>query len=146
MPAIEHECAVSCQGVQIHHFMTERSQVLHESLLNFKVEGSYSKMASIGKADSIETALQGHGNIRGSGSNNGVSFCILAGTAEHILPDFSATGGFIHNPHQPIHHRSVGLARAGPGGTTTSGWVSISLIPSGSGRKSTHCDCVLCHC
>ena len=40
MPAIEDECAVSCQGVQIHHFMPERSQVLHESLLNFKVEGS----------------------------------------------------------------------------------------------------------
>ena len=53
--------------------MPERSQVLHESLLNFKVEGSWSKMASIGKAGSIEMALQGHGNICGSGSNNGIS-------------------------------------------------------------------------
>ena len=64
--------------------MPERSQVLHESLLNFKVESSWSKMASIGKAGSIEMALQGHGNIRGSGSNNGVSCCIQAGTAEHV--------------------------------------------------------------
>ena len=84
MPAIEDECAVSCQGVQIHHFMPERSQVLHESLLNFKVEGSWSKMASIGKAGSIEMALQDHGNICGSGSHNGVSCCIHAGTAEHV--------------------------------------------------------------
>ena len=64
--------------------MPERSQVLHESSLNFKIEGSWSKMASIGKAGSIETALQGHGNIRGSGSHNGISFCIHAGTVEHV--------------------------------------------------------------
>ena len=84
MPAVEDEHAVSCQGVQIHHFMPERSQVLHESLLNLKVEGSESKMASIGKAGSVEMALQGHGDIRGSGSKNGISFCIQAGTAEHV--------------------------------------------------------------
>ena len=41
-------------------------------------------MASIGKAGSIEMALQGHGNIRGSGSHNGVSCSIQAGTAEHV--------------------------------------------------------------
>ena len=64
--------------------MPERSQVLHESLLNFKVEGSWSKMASIGKAGNIETALQGRGNLRGSGSHNGISFCVHAGTVEHV--------------------------------------------------------------
>ena len=64
--------------------MPERSQVLHESLLNFKVEDSWSKMASIGKAGSVQTALQGHGNLCGSGSHNGISFCIHAGTVEHV--------------------------------------------------------------
>ena len=64
--------------------MPEKSQVLHESSLNFKVEGSWSKMASIGKAGSVETALQGRGNLCGSGSHHGVSFCIQAGTVEHV--------------------------------------------------------------
>ena len=64
--------------------MPEKSQVLHESSLNFKVEGSWSKMASIGKAGSIEAALQGCGNLRGSGSHHGISFCIQAGTVEHM--------------------------------------------------------------
>ena len=64
--------------------MPERSQVLHESLLNFKVEGSWSKMASIGKAGNVETALQGCGNLHGFGSHNGISFCIQAGTVEHV--------------------------------------------------------------
>ena len=64
--------------------MPERSQVLHESSLKFKVEGSWSKMASIGKAGNIETALQGHGNLCGSGSHNGISFCIHAGTVKHV--------------------------------------------------------------
>ena len=49
-------------------------------------------------------------------------------------------------PHQPVHHRSVNLARAEQGGMPTSGWVPISLISSGSRQKDTHCDCVLCHC
>ena len=84
MPTIVDEHAVSCQGVQIHHFMPERSQVLHESLLNLKVEGSEGKMASIGKTGSVEVALHGRGNIHGSGSNNGISFCIQAGTTEHV--------------------------------------------------------------
>ena len=41
-------------------------------------------MVSTGKAGSIETALQGHGNIHGSGSGNGISCCIQAGTALHV--------------------------------------------------------------
>ena len=41
-------------------------------------------MASIGKAGNVETALQGHGNLRGSGSHIGISFCIHAGTVEHV--------------------------------------------------------------
>ena len=41
-------------------------------------------MVSIGKAGSIEMALQSCGNICGSGSNNGVPCCIQAGTAEHV--------------------------------------------------------------
>ena len=41
-------------------------------------------MASIGKAGNIETALQGRGNLRGSGSHNGVSCSIHAGTTEHV--------------------------------------------------------------
>ena len=41
-------------------------------------------MTSIGKAGSIEMALQGRGNIHGSGSHDGVSCCIQAGTAEHV--------------------------------------------------------------
>ena len=64
--------------------MLERSQVLHESSLNLKVEGSESKMASIGRAGNIETALQGRGNLRGSGSLNGISCSIHAGTTEHM--------------------------------------------------------------
>ena len=64
--------------------MPEKSQVLHKNSLNFKVEGSWSKIASIGKAGSFETALQGRGNIRGSGSHHGISFCIQAGTVEHV--------------------------------------------------------------
>ena len=64
--------------------MPERSQLLHESLINFKVEGSWSKVASIGKAGNVETALQGRGNLHGSGSHNGISFCIHAGTVEHV--------------------------------------------------------------
>ena len=64
--------------------MLERNQVLHESLLNFKVEGSWSEMASIGKAGNIETALQGHGDLHGSGCHIGISFCIHAGTVEHV--------------------------------------------------------------
>ena len=41
-------------------------------------------MASIGKAGNVETALQGRGNLRGSGSHNGVSCSIHAGTTEHV--------------------------------------------------------------
>ena len=41
-------------------------------------------MVSTGKAGSIETALQGHGKIHGSGSGNGVPCCIQAGTALHV--------------------------------------------------------------
>ena len=41
-------------------------------------------MASIGKAGSVETALQGHGNIRGSGSHHGISCSIQAATAKHL--------------------------------------------------------------
>ena len=41
-------------------------------------------MVSMGKAGSIETALQGHGNICGSGTSNGVPCCIQAGTALHV--------------------------------------------------------------
>ena len=42
--------------------------------LNFKIEGSWSKMASIGKAGNIETAWQGRGNLCGSGCHIGVTF------------------------------------------------------------------------
>ena len=41
-------------------------------------------MASIGKAGNVETALQGCGNLHGSGSHIGISFCIHAGTVEHV--------------------------------------------------------------
>ena len=41
-------------------------------------------MVSIGKAGSIDTALQGSGNICGSGSSNGIPCCIQAGTALHM--------------------------------------------------------------
>ena len=41
-------------------------------------------MVSTGKAGSIETALQGCGNIHGPGSGNGVPCCIQAGTALHV--------------------------------------------------------------
>ena len=41
-------------------------------------------MASIGKAGNVDTALQGRGNLRGSGSHNGVSCSIHAGTTEHM--------------------------------------------------------------
>ena len=41
-------------------------------------------MASIGKAGNVDTALQGHGNLRGSGSHNGVPCSIQAGTTEHV--------------------------------------------------------------
>ena len=41
-------------------------------------------MVSTGKAGSIEMALQGHVNICGSGSSNGISCCIQAGTAVHV--------------------------------------------------------------
>ena len=47
-------------------------------------------MVSTGKAGSIDTALQGHGNIHGSGTGNGVPCCIQAGTALHVdnYPDY----------------------------------------------------------
>ena len=41
-------------------------------------------MVSTGKAGSIEMALQGHGNIHGSETSNGVPCCIRAGTALHV--------------------------------------------------------------
>ena len=41
-------------------------------------------MVSTGKAGSIETSLQGCGNICGSGSSNGIPCCIQAGTALHL--------------------------------------------------------------
>ena len=41
-------------------------------------------MVSIGKAGNVETALQGRGNFCGSGSHNGVSCSIHAGTTEHV--------------------------------------------------------------
>ena len=44
-------------------------------------------------------------------------------------PAFPTTGGVILNPHQPVYHRSVDLARAEQGGRSTSGWVPILLIP-----------------
>ena len=83
-PTIGDGHAVGCQGVQVHHFVPEGSQLLHEGLLDFEVEGSWSRMASIGKAGSIETALQGHENLRGSGSHNCVSCSIHVGTTEHV--------------------------------------------------------------
>ena len=41
-------------------------------------------MVSTGKAGNVEMALQGHGNICGSGSGNGIPCCIQAGTALHV--------------------------------------------------------------
>ena len=41
-------------------------------------------MVSTGKAGNVETALQGHGNICGSGTSNGIPCCIQAGTALHV--------------------------------------------------------------
>ena len=41
-------------------------------------------MASIGKAGNVDTALQGRGNLRGSGSHNGVPCSVHAGTTEHV--------------------------------------------------------------
>ena len=38
----------------------------------------------MGKAGSIETALQGHGNICGSGTSNDIPCCIQAGIALHV--------------------------------------------------------------
>ena len=64
----------------------------------------------------------------------------------YILPAFPTTGGIVPNPHQPVCHRSVDLARTEPGGASTSGWVPVPLILSGSRWEDTHCDCVLCHC
>ena len=83
-PTIGDGHALGCQGVQVHHFVPEGSQLLHEGLLDFEVEGSWSRMASIGKAGSIETALQGYENLRGSGSHNCVSCSIHVGTTEHV--------------------------------------------------------------
>ena len=66
---------------------------------------------------------------------------------EYILPAFPTTGGIILNPHQPMHHRSVDLARGEQGEEHPPVvGVPVSLIPSGSGWKNTHCNCVLCHC
>ena len=41
-------------------------------------------MVSMGKAGSIEMALQGRGNICGSGTSNGIPCHIQAGTALHM--------------------------------------------------------------
>ena len=41
-------------------------------------------MVSMGKAGSIEMALQGCGNNRGSEASNGIPCCIQAGTALHM--------------------------------------------------------------
>ena len=41
-------------------------------------------MASIGKAGNVDTTLQGRGNLRGSGSHNGIPCSIHAGTTEHV--------------------------------------------------------------
>ena len=49
----------------------------------------------------------------------------------YFLVVFPATGCFAPNLHQPTCHRSVELARAEPGGTSTSSWAPISLIQSG---------------
>ena len=41
-------------------------------------------MVSTGKSGSVEMALQGCGNICGSGTSNGILCCIQAGTALHM--------------------------------------------------------------
>ena len=41
-------------------------------------------MVSTGKAGSIKTVLQAHGNICGSQTSNGIPCCIQAGTALHV--------------------------------------------------------------
>ena len=64
---------------------------------------------------------------------------------EYVLTVFPTTWGIVLNPDQPGHDRPVNFARAEQGGMSISGWVPISLIPSGRGRKDTHCDHVLCH-
>ena len=38
----------------------------------------------MGKGGSVQMALQGHGNIHGSGTSNGISCCIQAGTTLHV--------------------------------------------------------------
>ena len=45
--------------------------------------------------------------------------------------------GTFSTPMRPIHYRFVNLARAEQGGTSISGWVPVSLIPSGSRWKNT---------
>ena len=64
--------------------MPEKSQTLHESVVNLKVEGSWSRMVSTGKTGSIEMALQVHENIHGSETSDGIPCCIQAGTALHV--------------------------------------------------------------
>ena len=41
-------------------------------------------MVSTGKAGSIKTVLQAHGNSHGSETSNGIPCCIQAGTALHV--------------------------------------------------------------
>ena len=56
-------------------------------------------MVSMGKAGNVETALQGHGNIHGSGTSNGVPCCIQAGTALHVDNYFDYLCRFIEHPY-----------------------------------------------
>ena len=53
---------------------------------------------------------------------------------EYILHTFPTMGCFVPN-HQPVGHRSVGLARAEPRGASTSGWVPSHSSQVVAGRR-----------
>ena len=63
-------------------------------------------------------------------------------SSAHSLPS-QPLGASFSTPTSPYITGLSTLPGAEQGGTSISGWVPVSLIPSGSGWKNTHCDCVL---
>ena len=85
MPTIRNEHPVSSLGVQISHFIPERSQTVCKSVTNFNFECSLSKMVTKGKVAKVRLGRKAHGKIHGFKTSNGMPACNQADNTPYVM-------------------------------------------------------------